>query len=211
MRRYRPDRPGPSVAVDEAPAGSRRLQGAGVNACGVARGAQLRASALGDPDVVGQTLAIFEVDHSPSALLKIAATFLTAPAARRSPPAPGSCAAGRAQAPGSACNPVASPVGWHWLLQARPVRPLRWPATSPAPSEIHPVPGTMRFDPSLPSTRSRSPPPDAIPPFASEPIPDPTAPALANAATSGHPNLQPAQPLPPLHFQAATAALSRGP
>ena len=65
----------PSIAAHEAVKGFPALQGAQVDAGGLAGTLQPRACRMRGVDVSGQGLAIFEVDHASSPLLKIAATF----------------------------------------------------------------------------------------------------------------------------------------
>ncbi|MBK7848708.1 MAG: hypothetical protein IPJ73_17130 [Zoogloea sp.] len=65
----------PTITADKAFASLPALQRAQVDAGHLAGGLQARACRLRNMDISGQCLAIFEADHSPSPLLKIAATF----------------------------------------------------------------------------------------------------------------------------------------
>lgn len=65
----------PAIAADEICNGLPALQRAQVDAGGLSGGLQARTGGVRGVDVSGLRLAIFEADHSPSPLLKIAATF----------------------------------------------------------------------------------------------------------------------------------------
>src|ERR1700692_191602 len=75
MGRLRAYRMRSSIARYEAFAGIPALQGAHVDAGRLAGQAQPVAGLVRGGDIMGQRLAIFEVDHSSSPVLKIAATF----------------------------------------------------------------------------------------------------------------------------------------
>jgi hypothetical protein len=83
----------PAIARCEPFVGLR--QRAQLDAGDLARRAQPRAGGMSNFDVSGKRAAIFEADHSSSPLLKVAATFLTAPAGLPSRPGRDPCAASR--------------------------------------------------------------------------------------------------------------------
>ena len=65
----------PAIARCEPRVGLPTLQGAQINASDLACRAQPGAISVGNLNVLGHGLAIFEDDHSPSPLLKIASSF----------------------------------------------------------------------------------------------------------------------------------------
>ena len=65
----------PAIARSEPRMGLPTLQGAQIDAGDVTRRAQARTIGVGDANVEGHDLAIFEGDHSSSPLLKIASSF----------------------------------------------------------------------------------------------------------------------------------------
>jgi hypothetical protein len=65
----------PTVAADETISGLPALEGTQIDAGNLAGRLQPCAGGMCHINVSGQRLAIFEADHSPSPLLKIAATF----------------------------------------------------------------------------------------------------------------------------------------
>jgi len=69
-------------------------------------------------NVMGQGLAILEGDHSPSPLLKIAATFFDSTRTWPSRRAPFPCGATRVRALGCAAGRAGSAAGWRGPLQA---------------------------------------------------------------------------------------------
>ena len=75
MARYRAGRLQSAIALDEAIGGLPALEGAQVDAGNLAGRLEPGAGSMCAVNVSGQGLAIFEADHSPSPLLKIAATF----------------------------------------------------------------------------------------------------------------------------------------
>lgn len=86
-----------SISAEKSP--PSKLAGAQIDAH--KRAGQIDPGAWGmrDVDISGQRLAIFEANHLGPPLLKIAATFLTAPAARLSRPGLGPCVATHARVP----------------------------------------------------------------------------------------------------------------
>jgi hypothetical protein len=88
---------GPAIALEEPFLGLPALQSAYIDTDDLARRTEPGSSLVGDTDVLGPSLAIFEADHSSSHLsvLKIDPSFLKVPAVRLPRPAPSPCAAVR--------------------------------------------------------------------------------------------------------------------